>query len=325
MKRLWLFAVLAVSLTLFSTSCDPDPVVDPPVETNFAPSVTLLGTNPNVNGGNVFSSDATIELEGNGATTIFVGIEGSDSTPPMRDIEIFRNGEKPDGVVASIIADNGTIIGDSDPNTPEAAPSNPALLVSPFDEGFKFEVGLRTADAYGVNTFDITLTDSEGLTSTTTIVITTVELVPTTDITVDFIGGVIFNADGPNLGAFDLDNLEAVSSSSDLAELQDDGINTDLPATSNWRRTISPENGAVIKVVDRSALGENYSFATVTTKEQIQAAWDTGTTVVGSTDVITTDTELVVDVNGTYYLILFTDVVATDNNNEDFYVMDIKS
>lgn len=312
MKRLWLFAVTALSLTLFTTSCEDEIVVPPVVDENFAPTLTLLAENP-VGTTSVFSADATLELE-SAETIIFIAVEGSDSTPPMSTLSFSRNGESGTDFIQSITADDGTEIG----------VNNPALLVTPYDESFRFEIGLRTSADFGLNTFDVTLTDDGGLTSTVSLNITTVEA--GTDITVNFTGGVIFNADGENLGAFDLDAQEAVSSSSDLSELQDDGIDLALPAASNWKRTIRAENGATLKVVDTAALGETYSFAGVETKEEIQAVWDSGVLVDGSTEQVNVDDQFVVETAaGDLYLILVTEVNNTNADNNDNYVIDIKN
>lgn len=313
MKRLWQFAVLALSISVLSIGCEPDPV-DPPVEENFAPTLSILADNPNPNSTtSVFSSDATLDLEDNGRTIIYVGLEGTDSTPPLQSLEVFRNGTKEDDMLIGFVDQNGV----------EIAANNPALLAGDYANGFRWEVGLRTTEAFGTNTFEFVLTDDGGLTSEVSLVITTVEASTPLDVTE--VGNVIFNASGPNMGAFDLDNLEMVSSNSTDSELQDNGINTDLPTASNWRQTISPENGAMMKVVDRTALGENYDFANVDSKEEILEAWDTGIDVAGSTDVVEIGDEYVVLSDaGTYFLMLITEVNVTSGDNLDNYVFTVK-
>lgn len=315
MKRLWLLAILALSTSVFFTSCGEDPV-DPvdPIEENFAPTLTFLATSPNPGSTtNVFSQSEAFQLSENGRTTIYVALEGTDSTPPMTTLEVFRNGTKEDDMLVGFIDQFGV----------EIAANNPALLAGDYANGFRWEVGLRTTEAFGDNVFRFVLTDEGGLESEVSLTITTSEAGTELDITEE--NNVIFNMSGMNMGAFDLDNLEQVSSNSTASELQDNGINTDLPASSNWRQTISPENGATMKVVDRTALGENYDYNNVLTKEEILEAWDSGIGVTGSTDQIQVGDEFVVlSDQGTYFLILVTEVNVTTGDNNDNYVFTVK-
>ena len=318
MKRLWLFAILALTAGVF-TSCDTDPIiVDPIVEENFAPTITLLTENPNVGGSTVFSSDATLELADSGSTLFFVGINGEDFTDSLKTLEVFLNDEQVDGSLVTMTADDGTDIG----------VNNPALLISPYNVSFNFEVQLRTMDEYGVNTFRFLLTDSGDLTDEVSITITTVEevVVVTTPLEGN-LSGVLLNQAGPaGTGGLDLDGGNGVGSADASAEIRDNGIDGG-PVTSNWLQTISTANGATIRTLNAAAMGENYDFATVTTIEEVQAAWDNGNEVVGnSTATLAVGDEFIVQAEdlSRRYLLQVVEVNATTDNNDDNYVFNIK-
>lgn len=314
MKRLWLFAILAFSAGFF-TSCDPEPV-DPPVEENFAPTITLLTENP-TGGTTVFSSDATIEVADNGSTLLFVGIKGEDFTDSLKTLEVFLNDEKVEGSLASITADDGTDIG----------VNNPALLVSPYNSSFSFEVKLRTMEDYGVNTFRFLLTDSGDLTDEVSIAITTVEPVPVGTDLEGNLEGVLLNQAGPaGTGGLDLDTGVGTGSADVESEIRDNGIDAG-PVADNWLRTISTINGATIRTLNRDAMLETYDFAAVTTIEEVQEAWDLGNEVVGnSTEMLAVGDEFIVQNSDASrrYLLQVVEVNLTADDNSDSYKFNIK-
>jgi hypothetical protein len=316
MKRLWLFAFVALTAGFF-TSCDPvEPPIDVPAE-NFAPTITLLTENP-TGGTAVFSTDATIEVEENGATRFFVGLKGEDLTDSLSTLEVFLNDEKVDGSLVSMTAADGTDIGTN----------NPALLVSPYNNGFDFAVELRTMEEYGVNTFRFLLTDSGALTDEVSITITTVEPVPVgTDLSGN-LSGILLNQAGPaGTGGLCLDDGISLGSMDAAAEIRDNGIDESNPVATNWRQTISTVNGAIIRSVNRDALPEAYDFALVTTVEEVTAAWDTGNEISGnSTGVVNVGDEFIVQkADGTRnYLLQVAEVNVTTDDNGDNYVFNIK-
>jgi hypothetical protein len=312
MKRLWLFAILALTAGVF-TSCDTDPV-DPIIDDNFSPTITLLTENPNVGGPVVFSSDATLELADSGATLLFVGIKGEDFTGTMKTLEVFLNDEKVDESLVTMIAADGTDIG----------VNNPALLVDPFNAGFSFEVQLRTMAEYGVNTFRFLLTDDGDLTDEVSITITTVPA--GTDLTGN-LTGVLLNQGGPGgTGGLDLDEGLSLGSGDDAVEIKDNGIDAG-PVASNWLQTISGANDAVIRVLDRPAMGEGYDFATVTTVEEVQSAWDNGIVLAGTdTEMLVVGDEFIVENADASrrYLLQVSEVNVTAADNGDNYVFNVK-
>ena len=316
MKRLWLFAILALTAGFF-TSCDPEPV-DPPVDDNFAPSITLLDVNPTGSMDLYYSEDKTIGLEGDGSIGFSVGLEGTDSTPTMSTLEVFLNDEKVDGSLVGITAADGTDIG----------VNNPALLVSPYDSSFQFQVQLKTMEAFGVNTFRFLLTDTGGLTDETSIIITTEEAEPAgTDLTGN-LSGILLNQAGPaGTGGLCLDDGISLGSMDEAAEIRDNGIDTNNPATTNWRQTISTVNGANIRALNRDAMGETYEYANVTTVEEVAAAWDNGFAITdNSTEVVNVGDEFIVEkADGSRrYLLQVAEVNVTTDDNGDNYVFNIK-
>ena len=315
MKRLWLFAFVALTAGFF-TSCDPvEPPIDVPAE-NFAPTITLLTENP-TGGTAVFSADATIEVEDDGSTRFFVGLKGEDLTDSLSTLEVFLNDEKVEGSLVSITAADGTDIG----------VNNPALLVSPYNNGFDFAVELRTNAEYGVNTFRFLLTDSGALTDEVSIAITTVAPAPVgTDLSGN-LSGVLLNQAGPaGTGGLDLDTGDGTGSADPASEIRDNGVDNG-PVATNWLQTISTINGATIRTLNRDAMGESYDFATVTTVEEVQAAWDLGDEVVdNSTAVLVVGDEFIVQNadQSRNYLLQVVEVNVTSDDNGDNYVFNIK-
>lgn len=316
MKRLWLVAIAALfTFGTFFTSCTPDETGGGTTTTdNFAPTLTMLADDPTSGTASVISSDVTFTLE-SAETNFYVAIEGADATPPLKTLDVLYNGAAAGDRLASITAADGADI----------TVNNPLLLVSPYDQGFKFLVKLKTGTDFGENVYKFILTDNGGLTSEVSLTVTTIQEDQGTPITLTQENGLIFNAAGPNNGAFDLETFSNVSSSSDISELQDNGIDIALPAASNWKRTISPENGATMVKVNTTAMGENYDFYSVATKEEILTAWDNGTAVTATTEAINVGDEFVVrSSSGTYFLIRFTAVTETLSDNLDYYTLDMR-
>lgn len=154
------------------------------------------------------------------------------------------------------------------------------------------------------------------------------------------------NQAGPaNTGGLDLDTGESVGSKDMRAEIKDQGINLDRPATDNWRRQISGANGAEVRTVKLSDLAENLKFSDIKFKEQILDAFAKGKALDGVDifrnsrgDKIATDDDgnekvsqpmavgdiFAVKRDNKHYLIECVKVNNTTNNNNDSYEFNIK-
>ncbi len=214
-----------------------------------------------------------------------------------------------------------------------ALPSNPAALGSISNLDDLFELRPNTVAA-GPTTFRVDVTDALGVTGSQFIIINYV--VPS----VTEINGVLLNQAGPaGTGGLDLDNGTSVGSNNAAAEIQDEGIDTNLPAATNWRRQISAANDAELRVVELSQLPDNFSFANVTSLDQVIQAFNTGSTPDGD-DTITSGTDTVtgeivsrpviagdlfaIKRGDNYYLIRIDAVNVLENSNGDNYEISIK-
>lgn len=153
---------------------------------------------------------------------------------------------------------------------------NPLTLAELEKDGFaEGEVIIRTVNAEEMHTYSIIVEDEGANAASVDIDINTV--IPGTPIAMS-IEGVLFNAGGPaGTGGINLLDGSSTGSNAAAAQLHDEGIDTNLAADVNWKKRISGEsNGSVVKLVDTSVLPEGFSFATVTTTEEIQGAHDNG-------------------------------------------------
>ncbi|MEM6396761.1 MAG: hypothetical protein AAF741_10485 [Bacteroidota bacterium] len=212
-------------------------------------------------------------------------------------------------------------------------PANPLALITSEQMGVTFDLRITpTSSTAGTSVYSFQVLDDRGSVGSASINITFEES------TVTALMGVLFNQGGDTgTGGLDLDTGTGTGSNDAAAEIQDEGINTDIVVAQNWRRQISAANDATLREVSASSLPES-QFASVTTQAQIIAAYDAGTVPNGDdsdcncTD--TVDNEEVSDVevgdlfgvlrDGRYYLIEVVEVNLTTANNEDNYVVNIK-
>ncbi|MEL6357099.1 MAG: hypothetical protein AAFQ37_09240 [Bacteroidota bacterium] len=187
--------------------------------------------------------------------------------------------------------------------------------------------------AEGASTFRVEAVDALGVSGDASITITYIVPEVTT------ISGVLLNQAGDTgTGGLDLDTGTGTGSNDMEAEIQDEGINTDLVPANNWRQQISAANDAELRVVDPTTFD---GFDNVTNVAQIIAAFDGGTTPAGDDtvggdpgeDPVTgedvTEPILIGDVfvvrrGDNYYLIRIDNITVRESDNDDNYELSIK-
>ena len=329
-KILWIFAcALLMSNVFLSTGCAEDDTTDP-TPTKLDPLLIITSASDVSDGGvdDVFISDVGI---------LSIQLEGTKGTDPLKAITFRENGTKID---ISRLEVAGETIGDA------------AILLSgtPNAEGFTWDVNITLDAVLGSYDYTVDLEDDGGLTDNVSFTINIIEdPVVTTPIDTT-LTGVLFNAESGNAGTGSLDLDEGKGSGistdgevpRDQTEIRDMGLDCTIPAPGfNWRRQIGGWNGTELRQVDLTQV-ENFTFDNVTTKEEIQNAFDTGIAL-GSDDVFDCATgdakatvdyvsgvlavdDLLVAFNGTTYYLIKVDDINEDGmtNDDDFYTFSIK-
>lgn len=137
--------------------------------------------------------------------------------------------------------------------------------------------------------------------------------------------GVVFNMSGQENGAMDLDTGDNVPSNSANSEIQDLGIDINLPVATNWIQKIRAENGATMRLVDKSLLSETFTFASITYNEELlNKLWPNAGEVVGDSPKVVAGNIFVVKKGANYYAFEVAEVVVTTNDNNDYYRLNIK-
>ena len=195
-------------------------------------------------------------------------------------------------------------------------PENPFVLAGDARTGFEWVVRVK-AHASGVQTYAFEIADVDGETERVSIDISAGTLIDSNKVV------LLLNAGGPaNTGGVNLITGESVGSMNAGAHLIDKGIDTDLPAATNWIRRIAPGANAEVRILGANP-PEGFTFANVTTKEQIQAAYETGTMITES-DVVNVDDIFLVFKNEKYILVIVRAVTETVDNNNDKYDLEVK-
>jgi hypothetical protein len=193
---------------------------------------------------------------------------------------------------------------------------NPIILTGTDRDTFNFDMFVR-AHASGLGSYAFEIADEDGETMRVSIDISAGTLV-------DSIKTVLLlNAGGPaGQGGVNLVTGASVGSNSPDAHLIDKGIDLDLPMATNWIKKIGPGQNAELRIPGAGA-PEGFSYETTTTKEVIQAAFDTGD-VITETDVVSVDDLLLVKKDDIYFLVKVSSVNETMDNNADFYELEVK-
>jgi hypothetical protein len=193
-----------------------------------------------------------------------------------------------------------------------AVAANPIVLVgtekAAFDTGLMIKTGSQ-----GTTSYRIDLTDESGAVVSTAFDLT---------VLVEYTALIVNNRSGQRFGGLDLDNGLTVPFNSMIAEIRDNGIDTNLPVDQNWKQTISPVNGAELRI-PASGQAENFSYDNANSRAAIIGAFDTGEAKTESDQVQVDDLFLVKRADN-YYLLKCTKVDITNSDNNDFYEFSVK-
>ena len=243
------------------------------------------------------------------------------NTPDNTALTLNVNAVRGPSEIASIsVWENGSTIMDLSriQFNGENFESNAMPLFSPDTEGFDAAVTLITTT--GTNSYVIRITDLDD--NSSDFAFDVVGPADTTPLAGEITVVLVSNADGPDNGSLDMSIGAAVSSGSLMADLEDLGIDNG-PLATNWMQQIQPVNGAILSIVRLDMLPEGFSYASVNSKEEIEAAFNTGDQV-SISPVLQAGDLLTVAADGTFYLMQVDNVIVTTNNNEDQYEFSIK-
>ncbi len=318
-KIILLFFAFGVVFPLLTSCGEDDIITGDPIETppsiSFVAESDFISKNETINVGDAFK----VKLR------LVVGTED------LNVLRIFENGSL---VPASRLEITGTTA------------NNPLLIVGNNKKGVTYEIKINADPAITVErtiSYAFEVEDDKRKTAVTSIDIATI--IPFTPIEKTLVG-VLLNQAGPaGTGGLDLDTGESVGSKDTRADIKDQGINLDRPATDNWRRQISGANGAEVRKVNLSDLAENLKFSDIKFQEQILDAFTKGKELEGVDifrnsrgDKIATDDDgnekvsqplavgdiFVVKRDNKHYLMECVKVDNTTNNNNDSYEFNIK-
>jgi hypothetical protein len=288
MKFMHLMGVLLLGSAMVLTSCTKDEDTDP---TATSPTISFGS------GAGFLEADANVEQ----GTTFKVKIVASKGSDVLDEFTVYKDDV---ALTASEFKVNGV-----------TAVANP-VSIGAFDaNSLSWEVEVNAVNVVATHEYRFQVQGADGPTSSVKLNITTFD--PGTPVTTAM--GIVFNADGPNMGSLDLNTGTVVSSNNPAADLHDMGINLGLPDATNWLQQVEPVNGATL----RKAAG-TVVFADIDTKEKIQAAYNaSGADLAQSTKIANGDLYLVKK-DADYFLVRFTKVNITTTNNLDNYEVDMK-
>jgi len=249
------------------------------------PTITYMGTNPR---------EVTLGLNG-------FNVTATSGSSTLSTIAVFEDGDLVDPTRLQF---NGT---DFD--------TNPYSLEGDDLTGFDMaSVSVRFLTS-GTSNLSFEVENVNGETASTE-----VSVVAGTPLNVTYSEKFFFNLAGPAgfNGSFDLDSGENLPSSSTDAELQDLGND----ANGDWRRQVAAEGNAKL-VAPSSTSPELFNYSSVNSVEALTAAFNTGVDVSTGTDRIDVGDVFIVENNGDYYIIEFSDI-TTASNDEDFYTINVK-
>jgi len=320
-KLLLKLSGVALALTLLITTGCEDDTTDP-----LGPVLTLADD------AGFISEDTTFSTA---VTTFSVRLQANVGDNDLNTLTFLVDGVQVAG------SEIGDYIKSITSNGSSITANNPLLISGANTSGGTYDIEIATTNqTEGIETvYTFELADEVGETSSASVGITLED--QGTDIDEE-LSGVLFNQAGPaGTGGLDLDTGDGTGSSAAGSEIRDLGIDCTIdPANAeNWRSQIGTINGADMVKVDPSALGENFTFADVRTKEAIEEAYTTGdalsngvsqnpqcveTAVTDVSDPVSVGDIFAVFANNTYYLIQIDEVNESFGDNDDNYVLSIK-
>ncbi len=245
-------------------------------------------------------------------STTFKVTKGSSA---LKTIEVQENGMK--------IADLSRVFYDK-----ITAPfmANPQTVLAEDKDAFSKSIIISTPAMNGKYVYTFIFTDETGLTKSSKVTVSVGN-------NVELIAGALLNAAGPDgTGGLDLDTGKGTGSTSATSKLRDEGIDIGEPLATNWKQQVSGVNGSVVKYIvkGKNGVADNFTFAGVTTKEEIAALFAKGVdfTLKNGTRSISNKVatgDILIVQNGTkFYLLSMKSVSVTKDDNDDRYVIDIK-
>lgn len=278
----FLFVLLSLLFVVACGDDDEDPIVENPELSLF--------DDGDVDGSVVSPGD-----------TLRVSIEAFAGTGELNSLTFLENGERLPNFAERLFI-NGA-----------SAPSNALLLDSNSRQEFGAEIMLLAAEEAGNYDVEIVVADEDDNSANVSFSYFVSD--------VNILEGVLLNAGGPaGTGGLDLDSGQGTGSTSDIAEIQDQGIDINRPVDENWIQRIAPVVG---NNVELAALSSEFDFEAVVTRAEVADSFDESATVAES-DVVQVGDVFAVRRGTNHYLLLVTDVNVTPNDNNDSYTFTIK-
>ncbi|MEO0899280.1 MAG: hypothetical protein AAFY71_22905 [Bacteroidota bacterium] len=290
-----ILGVIAATMMLTFSACTTDPV-EP-----TAPSIVF-----NDGVGAVTSSDS-IAVD----SFFLIKVSANTGSGSFSTIEVQENG--------TAITDLSRLDFNGFP-----AGSNPSPLGAADTAGFDWDLRIQAPSAVGENDYTVIVSDDNGLSAQLSVTVST--FIPFTDVDTNTVVLRLRNQGGPaGQGGLDLDTGNETGTTNSAADetrdLQDSGIDLNLPNADNWIQTFSAGPGGVtLRKIDNAV-----DFFAVQYKEEVEELFNNGTDITGTTDVVQMGDKFAVRTNaGTIMLLYTAEVAVTPTDNGDFYRFNAK-
>jgi len=247
------------------------------------------------------------DTEVDSQTTFSVKLNASRGATAIANLTVLQDSE--------VIADLSRLNIDG-----SAFSANPLPISSEDANGFEAEIDVQS-HAGGAARYTFRIEDSQGNSEQVSLNLLVGENVDGT-----FTMIVVNNRSGMLQGGLDLDEPATVAFNSPQAELRDQGIDTDVPSSSNWIQKLEVVGTTGLVMVGNNDDDEDLDFDAVNSKQAVRALYEDGnpmaeTTVLNIGDVIAVKRAAN---SNDYWLLLLTDLVVTPNDNNDFYEFTVK-